>query len=203
LKQLQSDLAEHVSRFTKCYNPDVRIIAYLKKRAEEFQTKPPSFLHKRKVDASSVLDPVKKRARHQGNRRPYQAYLMCANPVCISNNVAHTHDTAQCHYYNAKGKGVKGKVKGNRTALDSKGKGSESKGKGMKGKKGKGLSTSSYKGGKGFKGKSTLGNRGGIAVSSSVGVTNLTENVKPIICDFCHKPNHIRQNCRKLQAQQL
>ncbi len=117
LKQLQSDLAEHVSRFTKRYNPDVRIIAYLKKRAEEFQTEPLSFLHKRKVDASSVRDPVKKRARHQGNRRPHQTYLMCINPGCISNNVAHTHDTAQCHYYNSKGKGGKGKDKGNRTAL--------------------------------------------------------------------------------------
>ena len=184
LKRLQSDLAEHVSRFTKRYNPDVRIITYLKKRAEEFHMKPPSFLHKRKVDASSVPDPVKKRARQQGHRRPYQAYLMCANPVCVSNNVAHTHDTAQCHYYNAKGKGGKGKDKGQRTAWDAKGKGSGLKGKGLKGQKGKGVSTISHKGGKGFKGKSSLGNRGGMAVSSSVGVTNLTENVKPIICVF-------------------
>jgi hypothetical protein len=200
LKQSQSDLAEHVSRFTKRNNPDVCIIAYLKKRAEEFHTEPPSFLHKRKVEASSVPDPIKKRAWQQGCRRPYQAYLMCANSVCVFNNVAHTHDTAQCHYYNAKDKGGKGKDKGHRAAWDAKGKGSEVKGKGLKGQKGKSVSTISHKGSKGFKGKSSLGNRGGVAVSSSVGVTNLTENVKPIICDFCHKPNHIRQNCHKLQA---
>ena len=200
LKQLQSDLAEHVSRFTKRYNPDMRIIAYLRKRAEEFHTEPPPFLHKRKAEPSTIPDPAKKRARQQGHRRPYQAYLMCANPTCVSNNVAHTHDTAQCHYYNAKGKGGKGKDKGHRITGDAKGKGSEGKGKGGKGKKGKGVSPNGNKGGKGFKGKSALGNRSTLAGSSSMGVTNLTENVKPIICDFCHKPNHIRQNCRKLQA---
>jgi hypothetical protein len=62
----------------------------------------------------------------------------------------------------------------------------------LKGKKGKGVST------KGFKGKSSLGNRGEMAVSSSVGVTNLTENVKPIICDFCHKPNYRLSTTLKL-----
>ena len=125
---------------------------------------------------------------------------MCTNPTCVSNNVAHTHDTAQCHYYNAKGKGGKGKDKGHRIAGDAKGKVYEGKGKAGKGKGGKGASPKGNKGGKGFKGKSPLGNRGPLSGSSSIGVTNLTENVKPIICDFCHKPNHIRQNCRKLQA---
>jgi hypothetical protein len=36
---------------------------------------------------------------------------MCANPVCISNNVAYTHDTAQCHYYSSKGKVEKVRAK--------------------------------------------------------------------------------------------
>jgi hypothetical protein len=44
LKKLQSDLAEHVSRFTKRYNPDSRIISYLRKRAEEFRMELPIFL---------------------------------------------------------------------------------------------------------------------------------------------------------------
>ncbi len=100
---------------------------------------------------------------------------------CVSNNVAHTHDTAQCHYYNANGKGGKGKVKGHRTTWDAKGKGSEGKGKEIKGKKGKGAFTNGNKGGKGSKGKPALGNRGVMAVSSSVGVTNLSGNVKPIM----------------------
>ena len=197
LKKLQSDLAEHVSRFIRRYNPDARIIAYLRKRAEEFRTDVPSFLNKRKTDASSTQEPMKKRIRPQGQRRSYQGFMMCANPVCISNHVAHTHDTAQCHYYNAKGKGGKGKDKGYNHRNDGKGKSPESKGKGLKGKKGKAHSPKGAKGGKGVKGKSALGNR--IQVSSA-GDTNITESVKPIVCDFCHKPNHVRQNCRKLQA---
>ncbi len=111
LKKLQSDLAEHVSRFTKRYNPDSRIIAYLRKRAEEFRTELPAFLLKRKSEVPAVQE-NKKRIRPQPQRRPYSGYLSCANPVCISNHVAHTHDTAQCHYYSPKGKGTKGKVKG-------------------------------------------------------------------------------------------
>ncbi len=119
---------------------------------------------------------------------------MCANPVCISNHVAHTHDTAQCHYYNAKGKGGKDKDKGHR--VDGKGKPTDGKGKG-KGTKGIVQSPKGAKGGKGVKGKTALGNR---TQSSSAGDTNITESVKPIACDFCHKSNHVRQNCRKLQA---
>ena len=122
---------------------------------------------------------------------------MCANPVCISNHVAHTHDTAQCHYYNAKGKGTKGKDKGYNPRFDGKGKPHDGKGKGLKGKKGKIQSPKGAKGGKGVKGKAALGNR---IQESSAGDTNITESVKPMICDFCHKPNHVRQNCRKLQA---
>jgi hypothetical protein len=197
LKKLQSDLAEHVSRFTRRYNPDARIIAYLRKRAEEFRTEVPSFLNKRKTDASAVQEPVKKRARPQGQRRLYQGFMMCANPVCISNHVAHTHDTAQCHYYNAKGKGTKGKDKGYNIRFDGKGKPHDGKGKGLKGKKGKIQSPKGTKGGKGVKGKSALGNR---IQESSAGDTNITESVKSMVCDFCHKPNHVRQNCRKLQA---
>ena len=197
LKKLQSDLAEHVSRFTRRYNPDARIIAYLRKRAEEFRTEVPSFLNKRKTDASAVQEPVKKRARPQGQRRLYQGFMMCANPVCISNHVAHTHDTAQCHYYNAKGKGTKGKDKGHNPRFDGKGKPHDGKGKGLKGKKGKIQSPKGAKGGKGVKGKSALGNR---IQESSAGDTNITESVKSMVCDFCHKPNHVRQNCRKLQA---
>ena len=197
LKKLQSDLAEHVSRFTRRYNPDARIIAYLRKRAEEFRTEVPSFLNKRKTDASAVQEPVKKRARPQGQRRLYQGFMMCANPVCISNHVAHTHDTAQCHYYNAQGKGTKGKDKGYNPRFDGKGKPHDGKGKGLKGKKGKIQSPKGAKGGKGVKGKAALGNR---IQESSAGDTNITESVKPMICDFCHKPNHVRQNCRKLQA---
>jgi hypothetical protein len=45
--------------------------------------------------------------------------------------------------------------------------------------------------------KTASGNR---TQGSSAGDTNITESVKPIACDFCHKPNHVRQNCRKLQA---
>jgi hypothetical protein len=56
LKKLQSDLAEHVSRFAKRYNPDSRIIAYLRKRAEEFRTELPAFLLKRKSDALAVQE---------------------------------------------------------------------------------------------------------------------------------------------------
>jgi hypothetical protein len=197
LQKLQSDLAEHVSRFTRRYNPDARIIAYLRKRAEEFRTDVPSFLNKRKTDAPSTQEPMKKRARPQGQRRSYQGFMMCANPVCISNHVAHTHDTAQCHYYNAKGKGGKSKDKGHNHRIDGKGKSPDGKGKSLKGKKGKAHSPKSAKGGKGVKGKPVLGNR--IQVSSA-GDTNITESVKPIVCDFCHKPNHVRQNCRKLQA---
>jgi hypothetical protein len=111
--------------------------------------------------------------------------------------VAHTHDTAQCHYYNAKGKGGKSKDKGHNHRIDGKGKSPDGKGKSLKGKKGKAHSPKSAKGGKGVKGKPVLGNR--IQVSSA-GDTNITESVKPIVCDFCHKPNHVRQNCRKLQA---
>ncbi len=44
-------------------------------------------------------------------------------------------DTAQCHYYNAKGKGGKGKEEGNRYMFDGKGKNPDGKGKGSKGKK--------------------------------------------------------------------
>ena len=197
LKKLQSDLAEHVSRFTRRYNPDARIIAYLRKRAEEFRTEVPSFLNKRKTDASAVQEPVKKRARPQGQRRLYPGFMMCANPVCISNHVAHTHDTAQCHYYNAKGKGTKGKDKGHNPRFDGKGKPHDGKGKGLKGKKGKIQSPKRAKGGKGVKGKSALGSR---IQESSAGDTNITESVKSMVCDFCHKPNHVRQNCRKLQA---
>ena len=197
LKKLQSDLAEHVSRFTRRYNPDARIIAYLRKRAEEFRTEVPSFLNKRKVDAPVMQESMNKRARPPGQRRLYQGFMMCANPVCISNHVAHTHDTAQCHYYNAKGKGTKGKDKGHNYRLDGKGKPHDGKGKGLKGKKGKGQSSQGSKGGKGVKGKAALGNR---IQESSSGDTNITESVKPIMCDFCHKPNHVRQNCRKLQA---
>ena len=197
LKKLQSDLAEHVSRFTRRYNPDARIIAYLRKRAEEFRTEVPSFLNKRKIDAPAVQESVKKRARPQGQRRSYQGFIMCANPVCISNHVAHTHDTAQCHYYNAKGKGTKGKDKGYNPRLDGKGNSHDGKGKGLKGKKGKIQSPKGAKGGRGVKGKAALGNR---IQESSAGDTNITESVKPMICDFCHKPNHVRQNCRKLQA---
>jgi hypothetical protein len=197
LKKLQSDLAEHVSRFTRRYNPDARIIAYLRKRAEEFRTEVPSFLNKRKTDASAVQEPVKKRARPQGQRRLYPGFMMCANPVCISNHVAHTHDTAQCHYYNAKGKGTKGKDKGYNPRFDGKGKPHDGKGKGLKGKKGKIQSPKGAKGGKGVKGKSALGSR---IQESSAGDTNITESVKSMVCDFCHKPNHVRQNCRKLQA---
>ena len=124
-----------MSRFTKRYNPDMRIIAYLRKRAEEFHTEPPPFLHKRKVEPSAVTDSAKKRARQQGHRRPYQAYFMCANPTCVSNNVAHTHDTAQCHYYNAKGKGGKGKDKGHRITGDAKGKDPKARAKEAKVKK--------------------------------------------------------------------
>ena len=58
LKQLQSDLAEHVSRFTKRYNPDMRIIAYLRKRAEDFHTEPPPFLHKRKAETIPLRSPI-------------------------------------------------------------------------------------------------------------------------------------------------
>ncbi len=77
----------------------------------------------------------------------------------------------------------------------------DGKGKGSKGKKGKNLPSKGIKGGKGMKGKSTLGNRATDSMSSSSsGVTNISENFKPIMCDFCHKPNHVRQNCRKLQA---
>ena len=36
LKKLQSDLAEHISRFIRRYNPDARIIAYLRKRERSF-----------------------------------------------------------------------------------------------------------------------------------------------------------------------
>ncbi len=58
-----------------------------------------------------------------------------------------------------------------------------------------------FKGGKGVKGKSSLGNRmQESSSSSSAGTTNISENYTPVVCDFCHKPNHIRQNCRKLQA---
>ena len=197
LQKLQSDLAEHVSRFIRRYNPDARIIAYLRKRAEEFRTDVPSFLNKRKTDASSTQEPMKKRARPQGQRRPYQGFMMCANPTCISNHVAHTHDTAQCRYYNAKGKGGKGKDKSHNHRTDGKGKSPDNKGKGLKGKYGKAHSSKGAKGGKGVKGKPVLGNR--IQVSSA-GDINITESVKPIACDFCHKPNHVRQNCRKLQA---
>jgi hypothetical protein len=206
LKKLQSDLAEHVSRFAKRYNPDSRIIAYLRKRAEEFRTELPAFLLKRKPDASAVQE-NKKRIRPQPQRRPYPGYLSCANPVCISNHVAHTHDTAQCHYYSPKGKGTKGKVKGQRQIVKGKGQHPslafhvDGKGKGSKGKKGKIISSKGLKGGKGTKGKPTLGNRViDTRSSSSSGVTNISENFKPITCDFCHKPNHVRQNCRKLQA---
>jgi hypothetical protein len=200
LKKLQSDLAEHVSRFTRRYNPDARIIAYLRKRAEEFRTELPSFLNKRKADASTTQESGRKRMRPHAQRKSYQGFLMCANPTCISNHVAHTHDTANCHYYNAKGKGIKGKDKGQRHIFDGKGKHPNGKGKGMKGKKGKGLPSKGLKGGKGVKGKSALGNRIHEHASSSLGETNMTESVKPLVCDFCHKPNHVRQNCRKLQA---
>jgi hypothetical protein len=132
---------------------------------------------------------------------------MCANPVCISNHVAHTHDTAQCHYYSPKGKGIKGKDKGQRHITKGKGQRhslafhSDGKGKGSKGKKGKNSAPKGFKGGKGTKGKAALGNRVMDPMSSSSsGVTNISENFKPIMCDFCHKPNHVRQNCRKLQA---
>jgi hypothetical protein len=70
----------------------------------------------------------------------------------------------------------------------------------MKGKKGKGPPFKGLNGGKGVKGKSALGNRIREHASSSAGETNMTESVKPLVCDFCHKPNHVRQNCRKLQA---
>jgi hypothetical protein len=206
LKKLQSDLAEHVSRFAKRYNPDSRIIAYLRKCAEEFRTDLPAFLLKRKPDAPAVQE-NKKRIRPQPQRRPYPGYLSCANPVCISNHVAHTHDTAQCHYYSPKGKGIKGKIKGQRQMVKGKGQHPslafhvDGKGKGSKGKKGKIVSSKGLKGGKGTKGKPTLGNRViDTRSSSSSGVTNISENFKPITCDFCHKPNHVRQNCRKLQA---
>jgi hypothetical protein len=43
---------------------------------------------KRKTDASSTQEPMKKRARPQGQRRPYQGFMTCANPTCISNHVA-------------------------------------------------------------------------------------------------------------------
>ncbi len=111
--------------------------------------------------------------------------------------MAHTHDTAHCHYYNAKGKGIKGKDKDQRHIFDGKGKHPDGKGKGVKGKKGKGPPFKGLKGGKGVKGKSALGNRIHEHASSSAGETNMTE---PLVCDFCHKPNHVRQNCRKLQA---
>ncbi len=81
------------------------------------------------------------------------------NPVCISNHVVHTHDTAQFHYYNAKGKGTKGKDKDLNRRFDGKGKPHDGKGKGLKGKKGKGQSPKGAKGGKGVKGKAPLGNR--------------------------------------------
>ncbi len=191
LKKLQSDLAEHVSRFTRRYNPDARIIANLRKRAEEFRTEVPSFLNKRKTNVPSAQEPVKKRARPQGQRRLYQGFMICANPVCISNHAAHAHDTAQCHYYNAKGKGGKGKDKGHNHRFDGTGKSPDGKGKGFKGKKGKGQSPKGAKGGKGVKGETALGNR---IQGSSAGDTNITESVKPIVCDFCHKPNHVRQN---------
>ncbi len=200
LKKLQSDLAEHVSRFTRRYNPDARIIAYLRKRAEEFRTKLPSFLNKRKTDVSTMQEPVKKRMRPHAQRKPYQGFLMYANPVRISNHVVHTHDTAHCHYYNAKDKGIKGKDKGQRHIFDGKGKHPDGKGKGMKGKKGKGSLFKGSKGGQGVKGKSALGNQIHEHASSSAGDTNITESVKPLVCDFCHKPNHVRQNCRRLQA---
>ena len=200
LKKLQSDLAEHVSRFTRRYNPDARIIAYLRKRAEEFRTELPSFLNKRKADASTTQESGRKRMRPHAQRKSYQGFLMCANPTCISNHVAHTHDTANCHYYNAKGKGIKGKDKGQRHIFDGKGKHPNGKGKGMKGKKGKGPPSKGSKGGKGVKGKSALGNRIHEHASSSIGEINMTDSVKPLVCDFCHKPNHVRQNCRKLQA---
>ena len=106
---------------------------------------------------------------------------MCANPVCISNHVAHTHDTAQCHYYNAKGKGGKSKDKGHNHRFDGKGKSPDGKGKGLKGMKGKAHSPKCAKGGKGVKGKTALGNR---TQGSSAGDTNITESVKPIVCDF-------------------
>jgi hypothetical protein len=86
---------------------------------------------------------------------------MCANPVCISNNVAHTHDTAQCHYYSSKGKSGKGKGKGQRASIQGKGhqKGTEglehqpgTKGKSSKGIKGKTSPVKGFKGGKGVKG---------------------------------------------------
>jgi hypothetical protein len=196
LKKLQSDLAEHVSRFTKRYNPDSRIIAYLRKRAEEFRTELPAFLLENK-----------KRIRPQPQRRPYPGYLSCAKPVCISNHVSHTHDTAQCHYYSPKGKGTKGKVTGQRQMAKGKGERPsltfhvDGKGKGSKGKKGTNISSKGLRGAKGTKGKPTLGNRVIDSMSSSSsGVTNISENFKPITCDFCHKPNHVRQNCRKLQA---
>jgi hypothetical protein len=97
-------------------HPDSRIIAYLRKRAEEFRTELPAFLLKRKSDTPAVQE-NKKRIRPQPQRRPYPGYLSCANPVCISNHVSHTHDTAQCHYYSPKGKGTKGKVKGQRQMI--------------------------------------------------------------------------------------
>jgi hypothetical protein len=146
LKKLQSDLAEHVSRFTKRYNPDSRIIAYLRKRAEEFRTELPAFLLKRKPETPSVQED-KKRIRSQPQRRSYPGYLSCANPVCISNHVSHTHDTAQCHYYSPKGKGIKGKIKGQRQMVKGKGQRPsptfhvDGKGKGSKGKKGKSISS--------------------------------------------------------------
>ncbi len=62
----------------------------------------------------------------------------------------------------------------------------------MKGKKGKGLPFKGSKGGKGVKGNSALGNRIHEHTSSSAGDTNITENVKPLVLDFCHKPNHVR-----------
>ncbi len=95
---------------------------------------------------------------------------MCANPVCISNHVAHTHDTAQCHCYNAKGKGTKGKEKGHNHRSDGKEKLPDGKGKRIKGKKGKGQSPKGAKGGKGVKGKAALGNR---IHDSSAGNTNI------------------------------
>ncbi len=42
------------------------------------------------------------------------------------------------------------------------------------------------KGGKGVKGRSVLGNRIHQHTSSLAGDTNITENVKPVVCDFCH-----------------
>jgi hypothetical protein len=74
LKKLQSDLTEHVSRFTRRYNPDARIIAYLRKRAEEFRTELPSFLNKRKTDIPSMEEPVKKRIRLHTQRKSYQGF---------------------------------------------------------------------------------------------------------------------------------